>query len=115
MQVAECWLALPCTALQWHQCNSECIFVTLEIHLTTLFCEIFCFLFFFVTGQDVTGRTDKNMDRQTFLGKYYFRYHIRQTFLRCTSLSSIHIQAGQNISQDAYTVVCVRESTKPIL
>ena len=59
MQVAECRLALPCPALQWHQCDSECIFVTLEIHLTTLFSEIFCLGdFFYGTGRDGTGRTD---------------------------------------------------------
>ena len=64
MQVAGCQLALPCPAQQWHQCDSECIFVTLEIHLTTLFSEIFCFGdFFFVTGLDQTGR-----DRQTDIG-----------------------------------------------
>ena len=40
MQVAGCRLALPCPAQQWHQCDSECIFVTLEIHLTNLFSEI---------------------------------------------------------------------------
>ena len=48
MQVAGCQLALPCPAQQWHQCDSECIFVTLEIHLTTLFSEIFCFGDFFL-------------------------------------------------------------------
>ena len=48
MQVAGCRLALPCPAQQWHQCDSECIFVTLEIHLTTLFSEIFCFGDFFL-------------------------------------------------------------------
>ena len=63
MQVAGCRLALPCPAQQWHQCDSECIFVTLEIHLTTLFSEIFCFGDFFCdTGQDGTGRTDKRTD-----------------------------------------------------
>ena len=72
MQVAEYRLALPCPALQWHQCDSECIFVTLEMHLTTLFSEIFCFSDFFVTGQD--GTDTRNRDRQTFLGKYYLRY-----------------------------------------
>ena len=67
MQVAECRLALPCPALQ---CDSECIFVTLEIHLTTLFSEIFCFGDFFCdgTGRDVTdgrtnGQTDIGTDR----------------------------------------------------
>ena len=66
MQVAGCQLALPCPAQQWHQCDSECIFVTLEIHLTTLFSEIFCFGDFFCdgTGRDVTnGRTDIGTDR----------------------------------------------------
>ena len=57
MQVAECWLALPCPALQWHQCDFECIFVTLKIHLTTLLSEIFCFGdFFYGTGRE--RRTD---------------------------------------------------------
>ena len=78
MQVAECRLALPGPALQWHQCDSECILVTLEIHLTTLFSEIFCFSDFFVMGRDVTNgqthrRTKGHRDRQTFLRKYYFR------------------------------------------
>ena len=70
MQVTEFWLALPCPTLQWHQCDSECIFVTLEIHLTTLFSEIFCFGDFFCdrTGRDGTdgrtnGRTDIGTDR----------------------------------------------------
>ena len=64
MQVAGCQLALPCPAQQWHQCDSECIFVTLEIHLTTLFSEIFCFGDFFCewTGQTVDKQTDKRMD-----------------------------------------------------
>ena len=61
MQVAGCRLALPCPAQQWHQCDSECIFVTLEIHLTTLFSEIFCFGdFFYGTGWD--GWTDGHTD-----------------------------------------------------
>ena len=61
MQVAGCRLALPSLAQQWHQCDSECIFVTLEIHLTTLFSEIFCFGDFFCDG---TGR-DKRTNGQT--------------------------------------------------
>ena len=68
MQVEGCLLTLPFPALQWHQCDSECIFVTLEIHLTTLFSEIFCFGDFFCdgTGRDVTdGQTDKQTDGQT--------------------------------------------------
>ena len=71
------------TAVATVQCDSECIFVTLEIHLTTLFSEIFCFGDFFGggTGQDGTDkqtnkRTNRHRDRQTFLGKYYFRLHI---------------------------------------
>ena len=67
IQVAECQLALPCPALQWHQCDSECIFVTLEIDLTTMFSEIFCFGDFF-GGRDGTGRdgqTNKQTDKQT--------------------------------------------------
>ena len=42
-------------------------YVTLEVDLTTLFSKIFCFSDFF----GGTGR-----DRQTFLGKYYFRWGI---------------------------------------
>ena len=70
MQVAGCQLALPCPAEQWHQCDSECIFVTIEIHLTTLFSEIFCFVDFFGggTGQDGTGRTNKQTNGQTDIG-----------------------------------------------
>ena len=62
MQVAGCWLALPCPAQQWHQCDSECIFVTLEIHLTTLFSEIFCFGDFWGDGTGWDGQTDKRTD-----------------------------------------------------
>ena len=65
MQVAECCLALPCPALQWHQCDSECIFVTLEIHLTTLFSEIFYFGDFYCDG---TGRDGTERDGQTDIG-----------------------------------------------
>ena len=55
---------------QWHQCDSECIFVTLEIHLTTLFSEIFCFGdFFYGTGRDGTdGRTHTHTDGRTDIG-----------------------------------------------
>ena len=42
-------------------------FVTLEVYLTNLFCKSFCF---FGTGQN--RQRDRLMDRQTFLGKYYF-------------------------------------------
>ena len=70
-------LALPGPATQH---DSEYFFVTLEVSLTTLFYKIFCFSDFFGgTGRDGTdGRTDRltdtrNMDRQTFLGKYCFR------------------------------------------
>ena len=61
MQVAGCRLALPYPALQWHQCDSECIFVTLEIHLTTFFSEIFCFGDFFCDGTD--KQTDIGTDK----------------------------------------------------
>ena len=63
MQVPEFPLALPFPALQWHQCGSECILVTVEIHLTTLFNEIFCLRDFFLwdgTGWD--GQTDTHTD-----------------------------------------------------
>ena len=75
MQVARYRLVLPCPAQQWHQCDSECIFVTLEIHLTTLFSEIFCFGDFFIgwDGTDKQTHTWMDMDRQAFLRKYYFR------------------------------------------
>ena len=69
--------ASPRPALQH---DSEYFFVTLEVYLKTLFSKIFCFSDFFSgTGRDgtdgtgQTGQTDKHMDRQTFLGKYYFR------------------------------------------
>ena len=66
-------------------------FVTLEVYLSTLFSKIFCFSNFCLgTGRDGTaqdgtdgtgqtgqmgqmGQTDRHTDRQTFLGKYYFR------------------------------------------
>ena len=47
MQDAGLGLALPFPALQWQQHDSECIFVTLEVYLTTFFGEIFCFTDFF--------------------------------------------------------------------
>ena len=56
--------------------------------MTTLFSKIFCFSDFFSgTGQDGTDGTDRqtdrqtnrHMDRQTFLGKYYFR--CRKSFI----------------------------------
>ena len=73
MQDAGLGLALPISALQCQQHDSECIFVTLEVYFTTFFSEIFCFTDYFL-GQ---GRTDRrahtwNIDRQIFLGKYYF-------------------------------------------
>ena len=49
---------------------------SLKVYLTTLLIKVFSFSDFLggrdgdVTG---TGRTDGHMDRQTFLGKYYFR------------------------------------------
>ena len=53
-------------------------FVTLEVYLTTLFSKIFCFSNFFGgTGRDGRGQTDRHTDRQTFLGKYYFRFKIQ--------------------------------------
>ena len=71
MQVAGCWLALPCPAQQWHQYDSECIFVAIEVHMTTLFSKIFCFGDFWDgTRQD---RIYGLRDRQNFLRKYHFR------------------------------------------
>ena len=61
--------ALPSPALLWQHCDSECIFVTLEMYLTTLFSETFCFADFW----DGMDRMDGHMDRQTFLRKYCFR------------------------------------------
>ena len=66
MQVEGYRLALPCPAQQWYQCDSECIFVTLEIHLTTLFSKIFCFGDFWDgKGRDVMGRTGGQTDKGT--------------------------------------------------
>ena len=72
LQDAGLGLALPLPAQHWHQHDSESIFFTLEVYLTTFFSEIFCFTYYFL-GQDVTGRdgnTERHMDRQTFLEKY---------------------------------------------
>ena len=55
MQDAGHGLALPFPALQWQQHDSECIFVTLEVYLSTFFSEIFCFTDFFL-GRDGTGQ-----------------------------------------------------------
>ena len=60
MQDAGLGLALPFPALQWQQHDSECIFVKLEVYLTTSFSEFFCFSDFF----GGTGR-DKQTDGQT--------------------------------------------------
>ena len=68
MQVAGCQLALPCPAEQWHQCDSECIFGTIEIHLTTLFREIFCFSDFFCDGTGRDKRTNGQTDKRTDIG-----------------------------------------------
>ena len=44
---------------------------SLKVYLTTLLSKVFSFSDFFGgQGRDVT---DRHMDRQTFLGKYYFR------------------------------------------
>ena len=67
MQVAGCRLALPCPAQQWHQCDSECIFVTLKIHLITLFSEIFHFDDFFL-WLDGTWQTDGRTNKRTDIG-----------------------------------------------
>ena len=58
--------------------DSEYFHIILEVYLTPSFSKIFCFSDFFGgTGRDRTDRTDRqtnrHMDRQTFLGKYYFR------------------------------------------
>ena len=47
---------------------------SLKVYLTTLLIKVFSFSNFWgdVTGTG-TGQTDGHMDRQTFLGKYYFR------------------------------------------
>ena len=84
---------------------TECIFVTLDIHLTTWCSKNFCFVdFWYGTRRDMTERdrwmdrrTNKHRDRQTFLRKYYFRQprgritsdaNLRQLQLR-TSLNII--------------------------
>ena len=79
MQDAGLRLALPFPALQWWYYESEYILFTLEVYLTTLFYEIFCFTDFSVwdgTGWTHTWTdtlTEIWTDRQTFLEKYYFR------------------------------------------
>ena len=62
MQYAGCWLALPCPALQWWQLDFECISFALEVYLTTLFSDIFCFSDFFCDG---TGQMDRGTDTGT--------------------------------------------------
>ena len=60
------WLALPCLALQWWLLDFEHISFTLEVYLTTLFSDIFCFSDFFWdrTCRDGTdGKTDIGTDR----------------------------------------------------
>ena len=55
---------------------------SLKVYLTTLLIKVFSFSDFLggrdgdgdVTGTG-TGQTDGHMDRQTFLGKYYFRFN----------------------------------------
>ena len=55
---------MPCPALQWWQLDFECISFALDVYLTTLFSDIFCFSDFF-GGQD---GTDKQADKQTDIG-----------------------------------------------
>ena len=62
------------------QHDSGCIFATLIVYLITFLSKVFSFNDFFGgQGRDgqtdgrTKGQTDGHMDRQTFLGKYYFR------------------------------------------
>ena len=80
MQVAECQLALPCLALQWHQCDSECIFVTLEIHLTIFAVKFSDSMTFLWYG---TGRTDT----RTEYGQTDFSRKILFQIYACISTS----------------------------
>ena len=96
MQVAGCRLALPCPAQQWHQCDSECIFVTLEIHLTTLFSEIFCFGDFFCDGTGRDKRTDKRTDKQTDIGTD--RRFSENIILDVICIEKWGIHRGSNVS-----------------
>ena len=76
MQDAGLGLAQPFLVLKWKQHDSECIFVTLKVYLKTFFSETFYYTDFCWDWTDRTGQmgqTDRHMDRQTFLGKYYFR------------------------------------------
>ena len=73
------------------QHDSEYFFVNLEVYLKTLFSKTFHFIDFF-RGWDETDRTgregtDRNMDRQTFLGKYYFRFLLNSVFSPTTFFS----------------------------
>ena len=52
--------ALPFSALQWRQLDFECISFILEVYLTTLFSDIFCFGEFFC---DRTGRDSQTDGR----------------------------------------------------
>ena len=68
-------------SLQWHQCDSECIFVTLEIHLTTLLIQIFCFGDFFFCDRTGQERTDGQTQGQTdFSQKILFQITIPKQF-----------------------------------
>ena len=60
---AGCGSALPCPTLLWQQYDSECIFVTLEVYLTILFSEIFCFGDFFRDGMVRDRQRDIWTDR----------------------------------------------------
>ena len=53
---------MPCPALQWWQLDFECISFALDVYLTTLFSDIFCFSYYFGDG------TDKQADKQTDIG-----------------------------------------------
>ena len=59
--------ALPCLVPEG---DYEYFFVTLKVDLTTLQAKFSVLVTFL---EDGVGRDTQNMDRQTFLGKHYFR------------------------------------------
>ena len=54
---------MPCPALQWWQLDFECISFALDVYLTTLFSDIFCFSDFFCDGTGHDRQTDIGTDR----------------------------------------------------